>query len=97
MMQKSGTFTTIFHVKKCYFHYDFACKKSATLRYAKKYFFQAKFTRKLPRTQRIRVEIADRLRSQRTSDATGREKRKKTRGQSNITLLFGHIMTSNFS
>jgi hypothetical protein len=30
MMQKSSTFTTIFRVKKCYFHYDFACKKSDT-------------------------------------------------------------------
>jgi hypothetical protein len=30
MMQKSTTFTTIFRVKKCYFHYDFACKKSVT-------------------------------------------------------------------
>jgi hypothetical protein len=27
MMQKSTIFTTIFGVKKCYFHYDFACKK----------------------------------------------------------------------
>jgi hypothetical protein len=27
MMQQSTTFTTIFRVKKCYFHYDFACKK----------------------------------------------------------------------
>jgi hypothetical protein len=27
MMQKSTTFTTIFLVKKCYFRYDFACKK----------------------------------------------------------------------
>jgi hypothetical protein len=26
-MQKSTAFTTIFSVKKCYFHYDFACKK----------------------------------------------------------------------
>jgi hypothetical protein len=34
MMQKSTTFTTIFRVKKCYFHYDFACKKvSLSLRY----------------------------------------------------------------
>jgi hypothetical protein len=39
MMQKSTTFT-IFRVKKCYFHYDFACKKvPLSLRYAKKYFF----------------------------------------------------------
>jgi hypothetical protein len=30
MMQKCTTFTTIFRVKKCHFHYDFACKKSAT-------------------------------------------------------------------
>jgi hypothetical protein len=38
MMQKSTTFTTIFRVKKCYFHYDFACKKvPLSLRYAKKY------------------------------------------------------------
>jgi hypothetical protein len=36
-MQKSTTFTTIFHVKKCYFHYDFACKKvPLSSRYAKK-------------------------------------------------------------
>jgi hypothetical protein len=36
MMQKSSTFTTIFRVKKCYFHYDFACKKvPLSLRYAK--------------------------------------------------------------
>jgi hypothetical protein len=35
-MQKSTTFTTIFRVKKCYFHYDFAYKKvSFSLRYAK--------------------------------------------------------------
>jgi hypothetical protein len=34
MMQKITTFTTIFRVKKCYFHYDFACKKvSLSLRY----------------------------------------------------------------
>jgi hypothetical protein len=34
MMQKSTTFTTIFPVKKCYFHDDFACKKvSLSLRY----------------------------------------------------------------
>jgi hypothetical protein len=38
MMQKSTTFTTIFREKKCYFHYDFACKKvPLSLRYAKKY------------------------------------------------------------
>jgi hypothetical protein len=37
MMHKSTTFTTIFRVKKCYFHYDFACKKvPLSLRYAKK-------------------------------------------------------------
>jgi hypothetical protein len=37
MMQKSTTFTTIFCVKKCYFHYDFACKKvPLSLRFAKK-------------------------------------------------------------
>jgi hypothetical protein len=36
MMQKSTTFTTIFRVKKCHFHYDFACKKvPLSLRYAK--------------------------------------------------------------
>jgi hypothetical protein len=36
MMQKSTTFTTIFRVQKCYFHYDFACKKVPfSLRYAK--------------------------------------------------------------
>jgi hypothetical protein len=36
MMQKNTTFTTIFRVKKCYFHYDFTCKKvSLSLRYAK--------------------------------------------------------------
>jgi hypothetical protein len=35
-MQKSTTFTTIFRVKKCYFHYVFACKKvPLSLRYAK--------------------------------------------------------------
>jgi hypothetical protein len=35
-MQKSTTFTTIFRVNKCYFHYDFACKKvPLSLRYAK--------------------------------------------------------------
>jgi hypothetical protein len=45
MMQKSTTFTTIFRVKKCYFHYDFACKKvSLSLRYAKKYIFLSKFS-----------------------------------------------------
>jgi hypothetical protein len=38
MIQKSITFTTIFRVKKCYFHYDFACKKvPLSLRYAKNY------------------------------------------------------------
>jgi hypothetical protein len=37
MMQKSTIFTTIFRVKKCYFHYDFACKKvPLSLRYARK-------------------------------------------------------------
>jgi hypothetical protein len=37
MMRKSTTFTTIFRVKKCYFHYDFACKKvPLSLRFAKK-------------------------------------------------------------
>jgi hypothetical protein len=36
MMQESTTFTTIFRVKKCYFDYDFACKKvPLSLRYAK--------------------------------------------------------------
>jgi hypothetical protein len=36
MKQKSTTFTTIFRVKKCYFHYDIACKKvPLSLRYAK--------------------------------------------------------------
>jgi hypothetical protein len=40
MMQKSTTFTTIFRVKKCYFHYDFACKKvPLSFRYAKKSIF----------------------------------------------------------
>jgi hypothetical protein len=40
MTQKSTTFTTIFRVKKCYFHYDFACKKvPLSLRYAKKFNF----------------------------------------------------------
>jgi hypothetical protein len=34
--QKITTFTTIFRVKKCYFHYDFACKEvPLSLRYAK--------------------------------------------------------------
>jgi hypothetical protein len=46
MMQKSTTFTTIFRAKKCYFHYDFACKKvPVSLRYAKKLikqYFKAK-------------------------------------------------------
>jgi hypothetical protein len=32
-MQKSTTFTTIFRVKKGYFHYDFACKKVALFHY----------------------------------------------------------------
>jgi hypothetical protein len=37
MMQKTTTFTTIFRVKKCYFHYYFACKKMPlSLPYAKK-------------------------------------------------------------
>jgi hypothetical protein len=36
MVQKGTTFTTIFRVKKCYFHYDFSCKKvPVSLRYAK--------------------------------------------------------------
>jgi hypothetical protein len=42
MMQKSTyyIFTTIFRTKKCYFHYDFACKKvPLSLRYAKKKIF----------------------------------------------------------
>jgi hypothetical protein len=40
MMQKSTIFTAIFRVKKCYFHYDFACKKvPLSLRYAKNIFF----------------------------------------------------------
>jgi hypothetical protein len=40
MMQKSTNFTTIFRVKKCHFHYDFACKKVPfSLRYAKKYLY----------------------------------------------------------
>jgi hypothetical protein len=35
-MQKSTTFTTIFGVNKCDFHYDFSCKKvSLSFRYAK--------------------------------------------------------------
>jgi hypothetical protein len=35
-MQKSTTFTRIFRVQKCYFHYDFSCKKVPfSLRYAK--------------------------------------------------------------
>jgi hypothetical protein len=34
--QKITTFTTIFRVKECYFHYDFACKEvPLSLRYAK--------------------------------------------------------------
>jgi hypothetical protein len=37
MMQKSTIFTTIFRVKKCYFHYDFACVP-LSLQYAKKCF-----------------------------------------------------------
>jgi hypothetical protein len=40
MMQKSTSFTTIFRVKKCYFHYDFSCKKvPLSLRNAKNEFF----------------------------------------------------------
>jgi hypothetical protein len=40
MMQKSTTFTTIFRIKKCYSHYDFACKKvPLSLRYAKNRIF----------------------------------------------------------
>jgi hypothetical protein len=36
MMQKSTTFTRILRVKKCYFQYDFACKKvPLSLRYAR--------------------------------------------------------------
>jgi hypothetical protein len=36
MKQKSTTFNTIFRVKKCYFHYDFTCKKvPLSLRYTK--------------------------------------------------------------
>jgi hypothetical protein len=46
MMQKSSTFTTIFRVKKCYFHYDFACKKvSLSLRYANKIIKNLNFTK----------------------------------------------------
>jgi hypothetical protein len=38
-MQKSSTFTTTFRLKKCYFHYDYACKKvPLSLRYAKNEF-----------------------------------------------------------
>jgi hypothetical protein len=41
MMQKCTTFATIFRVKKCYFHYDFECKKvPLSLRYAKKKLFE---------------------------------------------------------
>jgi hypothetical protein len=41
MMQKITTFTTIFCVKKCYFHYDFACKEEPlSLRYAKNTIFK---------------------------------------------------------
>jgi hypothetical protein len=37
MMQKNTTFTTIYHIKKCLFHYDFSCEKvPLSLRYAKK-------------------------------------------------------------
>jgi hypothetical protein len=37
MMQKCTTVTTIFRVKKCYFHYVFSCKRGPlSLRYAKK-------------------------------------------------------------
>jgi hypothetical protein len=46
MMQKSGTFTTIFHVKKCYFHYDFACKK-VPLYDMQKIFFSGKVYEKI--------------------------------------------------
>jgi hypothetical protein len=44
MMQKSTTFTTIFRIKKYYFHYDFACKKVLlSLRYAKNNFFNSSY------------------------------------------------------
>jgi hypothetical protein len=40
MIKKSTTFTTIFRVKKCYFRYEFACKKvPLSLRYAKNTIF----------------------------------------------------------
>jgi hypothetical protein len=43
-MQKSTTFTTIFPVKKYYFHYDFACKKvPLSLRYAKNIYTELSF------------------------------------------------------
>jgi hypothetical protein len=32
MMQKSTTFTTIFRLKKCYFHYDFQKKKKSMIK-----------------------------------------------------------------
>jgi hypothetical protein len=44
MIQKSTTFTTIFRIKKYYFHYDFACKKVLlSLRYAKNNFFNSSY------------------------------------------------------
>jgi hypothetical protein len=53
MMQKSTTFTTIFRVKKCYFHYDFACKKvPLSLRYAKKNFLQ--LNKNIPKVTNVR-------------------------------------------
>jgi hypothetical protein len=53
MMQKSTTFTTIFRVKKCYFHYDFACKKvPLSLRYAKKQFLQ--LNKSIPKVTNVR-------------------------------------------
>jgi hypothetical protein len=37
MRQKSTTFTTIYRVKKCFFHYNFSCKKvPLSLQYTKK-------------------------------------------------------------
>jgi hypothetical protein len=44
MMQKSTTFTTIFRVKKCYFHYDFACKKVTFITIFKKYYIELNIT-----------------------------------------------------
>jgi hypothetical protein len=48
LCKKSTTFTTIFRVKKCYYHYDFVCKKvPLSSRYAKIVVYLTSFTRVL--------------------------------------------------